>query len=107
MALTTAGASKVADASSGVFNRIGLFNAVGSLVATEVSATWGTASGGSITLSNVPIEFTIVSGSTVSKIVVLNDTGGILTTVEEFDIIDESYPNGGFFTVNSGTYTFA
>ena len=107
MALTTAGANKVADASSGVFNRIGLFNNSGSLVTSELTATWGSASGGVITLSNAPIQFSIPSGATVSKIVVINDTGGALTTIEEFDIVDESYPNGGFFTVNSGTYTFS
>jgi len=106
MALTTAGANLVANASGSIFNRVGLFNTSGSLVATEQSIGWTSASGGTITLTS-SVQFTIPSGQTVASIVVLNDTGGALTTIEEFNITDEPYPNGGFFTVNSGTYTFA
>ena len=103
---TTAGVNLIADTTATLFNAIQLLNDVGSNLGIEDAVGWTDASDGVITLTSTH-EFNITSGATVGSFAILNESGGIYETIEEFDVADYTYTEDGRFTITSGTYTFS
>jgi hypothetical protein len=117
MPLTTAGLDFAVNSVTGAAVWVGLTDAGGTEVGSQgngagspayarINITWNASSGGSATMADLPIQFDVPAGDTVSRFALYSaSTGGTQYSIEDVSAAEGPYAAQGTYDLTAGSLT--